>query len=182
MLKELSATLLVLCNPILNGFDFDYAKDDRDIFVQGIAECTVTYNAFIPPYERAVVVLSVAQAIIESNWGTSRFARKANNFYGIVQTDRTEPHIKSLRGSTLLKKYGNKCESVADYIELLNASSFFKEYRDLRMRQVLVEEVVVFALINTLDSYAKDKKYQEKLKNVVISLLEDYPLLFRFDK
>ena len=178
MLKELCATLLILCNPILSGFDFDYAKDDRNQFVQGITECTIKYNAFLPPFERAVVVLSVAQAIIESDWGTSRFAREANNFYGVIQTDRTEPHIKSLRGNVLLKKYGNKCESVADYVELLNNSSFFKEYRDLRTKQVLVEEVDIFALINTLDSYAKDPKYQEKLKDVVISLLEDYPLLF----
>ena len=178
MLKELCATLLILCNPILSGFDFDYAKDDRDRFVQGIAECTVKYNTFIPPFERAVVVLSVAQAIIESNWGTSRFAKKANNFYGVIQTDRTEPYIKSLRGNALLKKYGNKCESVADYVELLNNSSFFKEYRDLRTKQVLAEEVDIFALINTMDSYAKDPKYQAKLGDVVNSLLEDYPLLF----
>ena len=178
MLKELCATLLILCNPILSGFDFDYAKDDRDQFVQGITECTIKYNTFLPPFERAVVVLSVAQAIIESDWGTSRFAREANNFYGIIQTDRTEPHIKSLRGNALLKVYGNKCESVADYVKLLNNSSFFKEYRDLRTKQVLVEEVDVFALINTLDSYAKDPKYQAKLKDIINSLMKDYPLLF----
>ena len=178
MLKELCATLLILCNPILSGFDFDYAKDDRDQFVQGIAECTIKYNTFLPPFERAVVVLSVAQAIIESDWGTSRFAREANNFYGIIQTDRTEPYIKSLKGNALLKVYGNKCESVADYVELLNNSSFFKEYRDLRTKQVLVEEVDIFALINTLDSYAKDPRYQAKLKDIVNSLMEDYPLLF----
>ncbi len=181
MLKEICATLLILCNPMLNGFDFDYAKDDRDHFVQGVAECTVKYNAFLPPFERAVVVLSVAQAIIESDWGTSRFARKANNFYGVIQTDKTEPHIKSLKGNVLLKTYGNKCESVVDYIELLNGSSFFAEYRDLRYKQVLVEEVDVFALIDTLDSYAKDPKYQAKLKDIVLSLWEDYPLIFKMD-
>ena len=178
MLKEICATLLVLCNPILSGFDFDYAKDDRDQFVQGIAECTIKYNTFLPPFERAVVILSVAQAIIESDWGTSRFAREANNFYGIIQTDRTEPYIKSLKGNALLKVYGNKCESVVDYVELLNNGSFFKEYRDLRTKQVFVEEVDVLALINTLDSYAKDPKYQAKVKDVVNSLMEDYPLLF----
>ena len=178
MLKELCATLLILCNPILSGFDFDYAIDDRDQFVQGIAECTIKYNTFLPPFERAVVVLSVAQAIIESDWGTSRFAREANNFYGIIQTDRTEPYIKSLKGNALLKVYGNKCESVADYVELLNNGSFFKEYRDLRTKQVFVEEVDILALINTLDSYAIDPKYKAKVRDVVNSLMEDYPLLF----
>ena len=181
MFKEICATLLVLCSPILNGYDFNYAKDDRDHFVQGVAECTVTYNAFISPHERVVVVLSVAQAIIESDWGTSRFAREANNFYGIIQTDKTEPHIKALGSNILLKKYGRKCESVDDYVELLNNSSFFEGYRNLRMQQVLIEEIDVFALIDTLDAYAKDPKYQAKLKDIVVSLLEDYPLLFKIN-
>ena len=178
MLKEICATLLVLCNPILNGFDFNYAKDDRDQFVQGIAECTIKYNTDISPFERAIVVISVAQAIIESNWGESRFAREANNFYGIIQTDKTEPHIKSLRGTALLKVYGNKCESVADYIELLNGSEYFKKYRDIRMKQVMLEEVDIFAVIESLGSYATDPKYIRKIKDVVNSLMEDYPLLF----
>ena len=178
MLKEICATLLVLCNPILSGFDFDYAKDDRDRFVQGIAECTVKYNTFLPPFERAVVVLSVAQAIIESNWGESRFAREANNFYGIIQTDKTEPYIKALRGKTLLKVYGNKCESVGDYIELLNNSEYFQEYRNIRTKQVITGEVDVFAVTESLDSYAIDPRYTRKLRDVVNSLLEDYPLLF----
>ena len=178
MLKELCATLLILCNPVLNGFDFDYSKDDRDQFVQGITECTIKYNAGIDPFERAIVIISVAQAIIESDWGESRFAREANNFYGIIQTDITEPHIKSLRGKALLKIYGNKCESVGDYIELLNGSEYFKEYRDIRVKQVITEEVDVFAVTGSLDSYAIDPKYTGKLKDVVNSLLEDYPLLF----
>ena len=178
MLKELCATLLVLCNPILSGFDFDYAKDDRDRFVQGIAECTIKYNTDVIPFERAIVVLSVAQAIIESNWGESRFAREANNFYGIIQTDRTEPHIKSLRSKTILKVYSNKCESVGDYIELLNGSEYFKEYRDMRVKQVIMGEVDIFEVIGSLDSYAIDPKYTRKVKDIVNSLLRDYPLLF----
>ena len=178
MLKELCATLLVLCNPILSGFDFNYAKDDKDRFVQGIAECTIKYNTNINPFERAIVVISVAQAIIESNWGESRFAREANNFYGIIQTDSTKPHIKSLRGKALLKVYGNKCESAGDYIELLNGSEYFKEYRDIRAKQVITEEVDIFAVVKSLNSYAIDPKYTGKLKDVVNSLLRDYPLLF----
>jgi uncharacterized FlgJ-related protein len=145
--------------------------------VQGIAKCTIKYNAGIDPFERAIVIISVAQAIIESDWGESRFAREANNFYGIIQTDITEPHIKSLRGKALLKIYGNKCESVGDYIELLNGSEYFKEYRDIRVKQVITEEVDVFAVIGSLDSYAIDPKYTEKLKDVVLSLFKDYPLL-----
>ena len=179
MFKELCATLLVICNPLLNGFDFNYDMNPRDQFVQGVAECTVLNNAFIPPPERVVVVVSVAQAILESDWGRSRFAKEANNFYGIIQTDKTEPHIKSLNSNIMLKMYGNKCESVADYIDLLNNSSAFKEYRDLRVKQYMSDDVNIFELIETLENYAVDPKYTKKLLAVTLGLFEKYPQIFK---
>ena len=179
MFKELCATLFVLCNPLINGFDFNYSINPRDDFVKGIAECTVVNNAFVPPNERVVVAISVAQAILESDWGRSRFAKEANNFYGLIQTDKTEPHIKSLNSDIILKVYGNKCESVSDYIELLNTSSAFEEYRDLRMKQMLDNNVNVFDLIQTLENYAVDPEYTKKLLAVTIGLFERYPQIFR---
>ena len=179
MFKELCATLLVICNPLLNGFDFNYDINPRDNFVQGIAECTVLNNAFIPPTERVVVAISVAQAILESDWGRSRFAKEANNFYGIIETDETEPHIKSLNSDIMLKVYGNKCESVSDYIALLNNSSAFKEYRDLRVKQYMSDNVNIFELIETLDNYAVDPEYTKKLLAVTLGLFEKYPQIFK---
>ena len=179
MIKELCATLFILCNPIINGFDFNYDINPQDDFVRGIAECTVVNNAFMPPTERVIVVISVAQAILESDWGRSRFAKEANNFYGMIQTDKTEPHIKSLNSDIILKVYGNKCESVSDYIELLNTSSAFEEYRDLRMKQMLDNNVNVFDLIQTLENYAVDPEYTKKLLAVTIGLFERYPQIFR---
>ena len=179
MFKELCATLLVICNPLLNGFDFNYEINPRDHFVQGVAECTVLNNAFIPPTERVVVAISVAQAILESDWGRSRFAKEANNFYGIIETDETEPHIKSLNSDIMLKVYGNKCESVSDYIALLNNSSAFKEYRDLRVKQYMSDNVNIFELIETLDNYAVDPEYTKKLLAVTLGLFEKYPQIFK---
>ena len=179
MFKELCATLLVICNPLLNGFDFNYEINPRDHFVQGVAECTVLNNAFIPPTERVVVAISVAQAILESDWGRSRFAKEANNFYGIIETDETEPHIKSLNSDIMLKVYGNKCESVSDYIALLNNSSAFKEYRELRVKQYMSDDVNIFELIETLDNYAVDPEYTKKLLAVTLGLFEKYPQIFK---
>ena len=179
MFKELCATLFVLCNPMINGFDFNYSINPRDDFVKGIAECTVVNNTFVPPTERVVVAISVAQAILESDWGRSRFAKEANNFYGMIQTDETEPHIKSLNSDIMLKVYGNKCESVSDYIELLNTSSAFEEYRDLRMKQMLDNNVNVFDLIQTLENYAVDPEYTKKLLSVTLGLFKKYPEIFK---
>ena len=179
MFKELCATLFLLCNPMINGFDFSYDINPRDDFVKGITECTLINNAFIPPDERVIVAISVAQAILESDWGRSRFAKEANNFYGIIETDITEPHIKSLRSDIMLKVYGNKCESVSDYIDLLNTSSAFEEYRDIRIKQVLDDNVNVPEVISSLKNYAVDPEYVDKLLFVTLGLFRKYPHIFK---
>ena len=179
MFKELCATLFILCNPMINGFDFSYDINPRDDFVKGIAECTLINNAFIPPNERVIVAISVAQAILESDWGRSRFATEANNFYGIIETDITEPHIKSLRSDIMLKVYGNKCESVSDYIDLLNTSSAFEEYREIRIKQVLDDNVNVPEVISSLKNYAVDPEYVDKLLFVTLGLFRKYPHIFK---
>ena len=179
MFKELCATLFLLCNPLLNGFTFNYDGNPQDQFVQGIAECTVLNNAVIEPRYRVVVAISVAQAILESDWGRSRFAVEGNNYYGIIETDNTEPHIKSKNSNVLLKKYGNRCESVADYIALLNASSAFVEYRQLRLQQYITDNVDVFQIIETLENYAIDPEYRQKLLAVTLGLFEKYPEIFK---
>ena len=179
MFKELCATLFLLCNPIINGFDFSYDINPRDDFVKGIAECTLINNAFIPPNERVIVAISVAQAILESDWGRSRFEKEANNFYGIIETDITEPHIKSLRSDIMLKVYGNKCESVSDYIDLLNTSSAFEEYREIRIKQVLDDNVNVPEVISSLKNYGVDPEYVDKLLFVTLGLFRKYPHIFK---
>ena len=179
MFKELCATLFLLCNPLLNGFTFNYDGNPQDQFVQGIAECTVLNNAVIEPRYRVVVAISVAQAILESDWGRSRFAVEGNNYYGIIETDDTEPHMKSKNSNVLLKKYENRCESVADYIALLNASSAFVEYRDLRLQQYITDNVDVFLIIETLKNYAIYPEYKQKLLAITLGLLKKYPEIFK---
>ena len=175
MIKSICATLL-LCS--LSSYNFDFKYSNKDEFVKGITECTVHFNSAIPPQYRAVVVISVAQAILESNWGESRFARLGNNFYGMIQTDKTEPHIKALDSDILLKKYGRKCESVADYITLLNIGRDFVEYRNVRDKETVTREVDLDEIINTLHTFAVDKEYTKKIKKTVNYLLREYPEIF----
>ena len=106
MIKSICATLL-LCSLFSYNFDFKYSNKDE--FVRGITECTVHFNTAIPPQFRAVVVISVAQAALESSWGESRFARQGNNFYGLIETDPSKPHMKALQNNVMLKKYNRKC-------------------------------------------------------------------------
>ena len=176
MIRELCLVLFLLCSPFTKNFDFTY--DSPEEFARGIAECTVSINAYLPPHMRVVVILSVAQAALESDWGKSRFAREAYNFYGIIETDATEPHVKSLESDILLKKYGRRCESTGDYVNLLNVGTHFREYQELRVKQSLTNAVDLNALISTLIPYAKDPFYTFKVRDTVSYILDKYPHIF----
>ena len=171
------ATLLLLCQTVISNFDFKY--DNQDEFVKGIVECTQAFNAVIPPQQRVVVVLSVAQAGLESDWGQSRFAKLGNNFYGIIESDLEKPHITALGNPNIhLRVYGRKCESVAAYITLLNANPLFEEFREIRLKQFIAGEVNIEELASTLHAYAIDPFYVYKVKDTVAYLYKTYPNLF----
>ena len=171
------ATLLLLCQSVLNDLDFKY--DNRDEFVTGIIQCTQSFNAVVPPQHRLVIVISVAQAALESNWGKSRFAQLGNNFYGIIETDLEKPHLTALGNPDIhLKVYDKKCYSVADYLALLNTSSLFKEYRDERAKAFVTGTVDLDPLIMSLHVFAVDPFYTYKIKDTVAYLHRTYPTIF----
>jgi len=178
IISSFCATLLLLCQTVIGNFDFEY--DNRDEFVEGIVQCTQSFNAVIPPQQRVVIVISMAQAALESDWGKSRFAQLGNNFYGIGESNPTEPHIKALNDPNVrVKIYGRKCESVADYITMLNTSSFFKEYREIRLKQFIGRDVDIDALVDTLHSYATDPFYVYKVKDTIKYIYREYPTIFK---
>jgi hypothetical protein len=171
------ATLLLICQSVLNDLDFKY--DNQDEFVTGIIQCTQSFNAVVPPQHRLVVVISVAQAALESDWGKSRFAQLGNNFYGIIETDLEKPHLTALGNPDIhLKVYDKKCYSVADYLALLNTSSLFKEYRNERAKAFVTGTVDLEPLILSLHVFAIDPFYTYKIKDTVKYLHKKYPSIF----
>ena len=180
-MKSLCLTLFLFCQTTFNNFDFTYSKKDE--FVQGIIDCTLMANTFVPPTERVIILISVGQAVLESNWGTSRFALEGNNFYGIIETDPTSKHLKALGNPTIMiRVYNKKCESVADYINTLNHHPNFKKYQELLLQQWVSGEIDPMAVVKTLDAYAVDPDYVNKLIKTMGGLLKEYPHLFKISQ
>ena len=169
-MHSLCANFLVLCS--LMNFDFTYETQDE--FIEGIRNCTLQANEIVDPPQRIPVNLSIAQAILDSGYGTSRFAIEGKNYYGIRETDETEPHIKSLDPNAhnkMLRRYDEGCGSTFDYIELLNIDDRYKEFQDLLFKQWITDEYDLHALADALAKpYAKDVLYAEKLHNMLDKL------------
>ena len=96
----------------------------------------------------------------------------------MIETDKTKPHIKALDSGIILRKYNRKCESVADYITLLNTGTQFTEYRKVRNKEMVTQNVNLNEIINTLNTFALDKDYTNKIKKTVNYLLKEYSEIF----
>ena len=176
-MKSLCLTLFLFCQTTFNNFDFTYSTKEE--FVQGIVDCTVLANTFVSPTERVIVLISAGQAVLESDWGQSRFAKVGNNFYGVIETDPTSKHLKALGDpKIMIRVYEKNCESVADYIRILTSHPNFKAYQDLLVKQYVSGEIDPVAVVKTLHKYAIDPNYVEKLLKTMGTLLKEYPTLF----
>jgi Bax protein len=78
--------------------------------------------------------LALAQAAIESGWGTSRFARDANNYFGIWtwSGDGLVPEARADGASHTVARYPDAAASVRVYLFTLNVGDVYRPLRDLR--------------------------------------------------
>lgn len=79
--------------------------------------------------------LVLAKAALESGWGSSRFARKGNNFFGMRTYDEDVPGIapKNAEGFRVIK-YKSISSSVRYYMLNINTHSAYKKLRVARAK------------------------------------------------
>lgn len=112
------------------------------------------------------VSIVLAQAAIESAWGTSRFFREANNPFGIWSFNEDEPRISSQGARdgeyVYLRKYDNVQESIDNYFKTL-ANGPYKEFRKAR-KTTTNPDILVAKLIN----YSEKKVQYTKELSIII--------------
>lgn len=82
--------------------------------------------------------LALAQAAIESGWGTSRFAREGNALFGQwVWGDESDGIVPEKRKDGMTHKiraFDTPLQAVTAYIKNLNTHRAYREFRDIRAR------------------------------------------------
>jgi len=78
--------------------------------------------------------LALAQAANESAWGTSRFAREGNNFFGLRSTDGSGlvPKRRAAGAAFRVAAYASPRESVQAYIQTLNTQLAYRRLWAIR--------------------------------------------------
>jgi len=109
----------------------------------------------------------IAQAIIESGWGTSKFFQKANNVFGVWSFDskgkRVSASKKRGKRTIYLKKYQNIEESIYDYLLTLSKKDVYKEFQKKRL-----ETRDPYELANYLTQYSEEREiYTKRVKDMI---------------
>ena len=146
-------------------------SDEDSVFINSAFQSyrTKNFDELIKRMHPPPVSLVLAQAALESGWGSSRFFKDANNVFGIWSFNDNDKRIianESRQGKLIyLKKYDNFLGSVEDYHILLAKSDNYAEFRDCIHR-----ENNVFELIWYLRMYSERRdQYVIMLRNVIVA-------------
>ena len=145
----------------------DINTSSNENFVQSLNTCINFLYQSIEPEFRIPNELIIAQAVIETGWGKSRFANEGNNLFGIRTWDKDEPYLLPIPWTKWpgwgVKMYSSKCESVVDYLHILNNVHAFKELREARASGVND----ALELANYLEKYASKPTYIQLVKEII---------------
>ncbi len=109
----------------------------------------------------------LAQAILESGWGASRFARDYNNYFGL-HCYYENCGVKALNANVYLEVFNNASDSILGYYNRLNTGSNFKDFRTIR-NKVERDELPSIALFDTLENYSEigSQEYKQRLLKII---------------
>jgi len=113
------------------------------------------------PYE-----MIIGQAALESGWGTSRFATEGNNLFGIRTWTKETPHLLPVGIEQWpgwgVRVFPSKCDSVKEYVRLLNEHPAYEDFRELRLK---TNDPI--ALIKTLDKFSTTPDYDKRVIRMI---------------
>ena len=128
-------------------------------------------NELLARADMIPVPLALAQAAIESGWGTSRFARQGNALFGqwAWQEDDGIKPLNASNKNAVVRSFPNLLGSVRAYMHNLNTHQAYQGLRDSRKRHAkMPDEDKANILVGHLHNYAEiGTKYVKDLKIVM---------------
>ena len=154
-------------------YEPEFLYETNEQFIKELQSCINFINLGLHKYERIPTELIIAQAVLESNYGKSRFAKQGNNLFGIRTWNLKEKHIKPFDTNDQtfgIKVFESKCSCVRYYIKILNNSAAFADFRKMRKKMLDNNYINVLSLTNYISKFATDKDYVAKVKRTIKEL------------
>ena len=112
------------------------------------------------------ISLALAQAAIESGWGTSRYSREGNAVFGQYTFDESKglkPKDRNKNDEFFIKKFSNLSESVRSYLKNINTHLAYADFREERKKlRMSGENLSGYKLVNFLKDYSERREFYIK--------------------
>ncbi|MAS63608.1 MAG: hypothetical protein CL815_00075 [Coraliomargarita sp.] len=149
--------------------EMDY--NDNLSFVKAVTRCIDYINLTTPVEQRVPREIIVAMAVIETGYGTSRFALKGNNLFGVRTWNKDDAQLKPKDNPDVVwgvKTYITKCQSVMDMVSIINRLPVYEDFRVIRTHQLTSGDKDIFALVPALSEWSTNPAYT----NLIISKIK----------
>ncbi len=157
----------------------EYSNDVE--FILAVGKCIGYHNLMLPYEVRVHRDIIVAMAVLETGYGESRFAKEANNLFGIRTWNPKVPQLKPRdlpKAKFGVKKYKTKCDSVLDMIEIINRHPAYEGFRIVRDEQQKTGVIDLEKQIHELHKWSTNPDYTKlvisKAKQVEKILIKHY--------
>jgi Bax protein len=133
-------------------------------FLNSMKKCIAYINLDLTNDQQVPIALIIAQSIVESDFGTSRFAKEGNNIFGVRVWSKNGilPYKQDPSINWRIKTYSTKCQSTRDYINILNNNHHYSDFRTLRKR---TKDPIKLA--ETLENYSTSQTYRTELVRMI---------------
>ncbi len=150
----------------INSFKLD-DKGDKDILQNEFNDLLIRVD-IIP------TKLVMAQAICESAWGSSYFAKNGNNYFGVHCYHKGCGLVPSgdKNAGFEVKSYPTVLAGITDYIHILNTCSAYKELRNIRAQ--LRKDNQPLSPLKLADGLSRYSQKGEEYDKILQSLINNY--------
>lgn len=140
----------------------------------------VLISRLLPRVDVVPVSLGLAQAAKESGWGTSRFARQGNNYFGewcFSEGCGIVPGARADGRTHEVEAFASPADSVASYVQNINTHRSYKSFRDARKAQRERKgPLSSMRLAEELSQYSERRgAYVDEIKQLIITNRLDAP-------
>jgi Bax protein len=133
-----------------------------------LSQCIDHIYQDVPTEKQIPKTLIIAQAALETGWGVSRFANEGNNLFGIRTFNKDDEWLLPITWDQNkwigwgVKVYETKCDSVRDYVRIINEVWAYEELRKVRDNGGNVYEMA-----DHLTLYASKPTYTKLIKQLI---------------
>ena len=148
----------------------DIISDTNKQFIASLDACIDHVYLSVSPERQLPRKLIIAQAILESAWGKSRFANEGNNLFGIRTFDKSQEHLLPITWDPNkwpgwgVKVYESKCASVRDYVRIINEVWAYEELREARKEN---PDITAVELAMYLDKFSTNPNYEKLVVKII---------------